>query len=71
MEIPESFFDVSFNKAVAFGYKTEDVDEFVTKGPKDGAISEYMRSISQTGDYGQIFAKKIVFQPFRGNVVFF
>lgn len=31
MEIPESFFDVSFNKAVAFGYKTEDVDEFVTK----------------------------------------
>ncbi len=31
MEIPESFFDVSFNKAMAFGYKTEDVDEFVTK----------------------------------------
>ena len=35
------------------------LDEFVTKGPKDGAISGYMRSISQTGDYGQIFAKKI------------
>ena len=31
MDIPESFFDVSFNKAMAFGYKTEDVDEFVTK----------------------------------------
>lgn len=31
MEIPASFFDVSFNKAMAFGYKTEDVDEFVTQ----------------------------------------
>ena len=35
------------------------LDEFVIKGPKDGAISNYVRSIYQTGDYGQIFAKKI------------
>lgn len=31
MELPENFFDIEFGKAVAFGYKTEDVDEFVTK----------------------------------------
>lgn len=31
MEIPAKFFNVSFNKAMAFGYKTEDVDEFVTQ----------------------------------------
>jgi cell division initiation protein len=31
MVIPDNFFDVEFNKAMAFGYKTEDVDEFVTK----------------------------------------
>ena len=31
MNIPEDFFDVAFGKSVAFGYKTEDVDEFVTK----------------------------------------
>ena len=46
------------------------LDEFVTKGPKDGAISEYMRSISQTGNYGQIFAKKIgkgVFEIANGH----
>lgn len=35
------------------------LDEFVTVGPKDGRISEYMRSNSQTGDYGQIFASKL------------
>ena len=35
------------------------LDEFVTVGPKDGRISEYVRSISQTGDYGQIFASKL------------
>lgn len=34
-------------------------DPFVTIGPKDGGISGYVRSISQTGDYGQIFAKKL------------
>ena len=31
MVVPEKFFDVEFNKAMAFGYRTEDVDEFVTK----------------------------------------
>ncbi len=35
------------------------LDEFVTVGPKDGGISGYVRSISQTGDYGQIFASKL------------
>ena len=35
------------------------LDEFVTLGPKDGGISGYVRSISQTGDYGQIFASKL------------
>lgn len=35
------------------------LDEFVIVGPKDGGISEYVRSISQTGDYGQIFASKL------------
>lgn len=28
------------------------LDDFVTVGPKDGGISNYVRSISQTGDYG-------------------
>ena len=37
----------------------------MTKGPKDGAISEYMRSISQTGNYGQIFAKRIGAEMFE------
>ncbi len=31
MVVPEKFFDIEFNKAMAFGYRTEDVDEFVTK----------------------------------------
>ena len=31
MVVPEKFFDVEFGKAMAFGYRTEDVDEFVTK----------------------------------------
>ena len=31
MVIPEKFFEIEFNKAMAFGYRTEDVDEFVTK----------------------------------------
>ena len=35
------------------------LDEFVTVGPKDGGISGYVRLISQTGDYGQIFASKL------------
>ena len=35
------------------------LDDFVTVGPKDGGISGHVRSISQTGDYGQIFAKKL------------
>lgn len=30
MQIPENFFNVEFGKAMAFGYRTEDVDEFVT-----------------------------------------
>lgn len=30
MVLPDKFFDVQFGKAMAFGYKTEDVDEFVT-----------------------------------------
>ena len=35
------------------------LDEFVTVGPKDGGISGHVRSILQTGDYGQIFASKL------------
>ncbi len=35
------------------------LDEFVTSGPKDGVISGHIRSISQTGDYGKIFASKL------------
>ncbi|MCM1260330.1 MAG: ParB N-terminal domain-containing protein [Prevotella sp.] len=31
----------------------------MTLDPKDGGISGYVRSISQTGDYGQIFASKL------------
>lgn len=31
MVVPDKFFDVEFGKAMAFGYRTEDVDEFVTK----------------------------------------
>ena len=31
MVVPEKFFEVEFSKAMAFGYRTEDVDEFVTK----------------------------------------
>lgn len=34
-------------------------DEFVTIGPKNGAISNYMREISATKRYGQIFASKL------------
>ena len=30
MVVPEKFFEVEFSKAMAFGYRTEDVDEFVT-----------------------------------------
>lgn len=45
-------------------------DEFVTIGPKDGGISGYIRSISETGKYGQIYAKRIydgVFQIANGH----
>ena len=35
------------------------LDEFVISGPKDGVISGQIRSISQTGDYGKIFASKM------------
>lgn len=35
------------------------LDEFMTIGPKDGGVSEYVRSISQTGDYGQIFVQQL------------
>ncbi len=35
------------------------LDEFVTIGPKDGGISGYVRQISQTGNYGQIYASKL------------
>lgn len=31
MVVPEKFFEVEFGKAMAFGYRTEDVDDFVTK----------------------------------------
>lgn len=31
MVVPEKFFQVEFGKAMAFGYRTEDVDDFVTK----------------------------------------
>ena len=34
-------------------------DDFVKVGPKDGGISDYVRSISQTSDYGKIFANKL------------
>lgn len=34
-------------------------DEFLTVGPKDGAISDYTRSINLTGDYGKIYASKL------------
>ena len=34
-------------------------DEFLIVGPKDGAISNYMRSINLTGDYGRISASKL------------
>lgn len=44
MEIPSNFFDVSFNKAMAFGYKTEDVDDFVTK-----AI-QYIRDLQEENE---------------------
>lgn len=45
-------------------------DEFVTIGPKDGGISGYMRSISETGKYGQIYAKYVsegVYQIANGH----
>ena len=45
-------------------------DEFVTIGPKNGKISEYIRSISDTGQYGQIFVHKVsngVFQIANGH----
>ncbi|HHU80748.1 MAG TPA: ParB N-terminal domain-containing protein, partial [Acholeplasmataceae bacterium] len=35
------------------------LDDFVTIGPKDGGISSYVRSISQTGEYGNIYASKL------------
>ena len=35
------------------------LDEFVTIGPKDGSVSNYVRSIALIGDYGQIYASKI------------
>ena len=31
MLIPDSFFEVEFSKAMAFGYKTEEVDEYLSK----------------------------------------
>ena len=34
-------------------------DEFVTVGPKDGAISSHTRSINLTGDYGEILARRL------------
>ena len=45
-------------------------DEFVTIGPKDGGISGYVRSISETGRYGQIYAHKTsegIFQIANGH----
>ena len=34
-------------------------DEFVTLGPKDGGIAEYVRTISETGKYGRIYVSKL------------
>ena len=34
-------------------------DDFVKVGPKDGGISDYVHSISQTSGYGKIFANKL------------
>ena len=34
-------------------------DDFVKVGTKDGGISDYVRSISQSSDYGKIFANKL------------
>ena len=56
MTIPEEFFDVQFGKAVAFGYKTEDVDEFVTKAiqiirelnEENRVLEDKMRVLAQT-----------------------
>ncbi len=56
MTIPENFFDVQFGKAVAFGYKTEDVDEFVTQAiqlvrelaEENRVMTEKMRVLAQT-----------------------
>ena len=31
MLIPDNFFEVEFSKAMAFGYKTEEVDEYLSK----------------------------------------
>jgi hypothetical protein len=35
------------------------IDEFVTIGPKDGLIGEYIKSISTTGDYGKIYVTEL------------
>ena len=34
-------------------------DDFVIHGPKNGRISEHINSISQTGNYGEIYASKL------------
>lgn len=46
------------------------LDEFVTSGPKDGAISKYIQSISETGNYGKIYVSKLqngMFQIANGH----
>ena len=46
------------------------MDECVTIGPKDGAIWNYIRSISQTGNYEKIYASKLpngLFQIANGH----
>ena len=46
------------------------LDEFVTSGSKDGAISKYIQSISETGNYGKIYVSKLqngMFQIANGH----
>lgn len=46
------------------------LDEFVTLGPKSGQVTSYIQSISQTGEYGQIFVTKLangMFQIVNGH----
>lgn len=56
MEVPASFFRVSFDKALAFGYKTDDVDTFVTNAlriirelqAENTALQEQVKTLSES-----------------------